>query len=363
MINRILYILLATISIATATSTCAIAEYPSLKSVEKLEFNMSEDALKAIHPTAKATSKNNYELDPIELNGKKYSVLLHFADGKLVYVSFFTNISEVSFKEAYYTYTIFGTEISKDYGTPIGKSNFGYASTLNDQSFDEEWLNKNDVVRLNFNTWTAKNMIKIEYATDGKTIYNSNSNSKDKKNVKHPESKIKPLFAELPWYTNKEHVRKKLTGIGYVYLEESSKEWVPNLSHITVQKYSGVISGKSADIICLYDDQDMLIRIFIDLDTKSNYLETYYSIQSDLEKKYGKPWDKGERFEYPFKKGDGHLELALKTDKASIYTTWRHNCDSLSLSINRAPNVRLVYESNSFSQYLEFKEKNTQKDL
>lgn len=101
----------------------------------------------------------------------------------------------------------------------------------------------------------------------------------------------------------------------------------------------------------------------IKIPTNDDYIEKYIDLCQQLKKKYGKPWAEYEKFEYPFKKADGHLELALKSNKAFFVTRWAHETNYLNITIDSALDVRLDYESWGFTTFVDFKEKSTQKDL
>lgn len=63
-------------------------------------------------------------------------------------------------------------------------------------------------------------------------------------------------------------------------------------------------------------------KVFFKPTISRDILEMYNSIKSDIDNKYYLSNNTYETYEYPFEKGDLHLELAIKSDKAKFSSYW-----------------------------------------
>ena len=340
----------------------AYGEYPSYDTSNNLNLGMSIEEVQQRVPGLKAVdAKNNFEAPLVKLGEDSYEVSMHFdAENKLVLIGYMLDIKDRKFKESYLLYTKIGKEIANMYNEPATKSSTIFSPKPEDQSFLEEWNTGPTTITLFLNYFIAKNKIYITY--DSRKV-ESNFKPTQKKQITRSESSITPLFAEIPWYTNKTQVKKRLVELGYKFDEEKSNTWVHNLSDASYAKFEGTIAGITSKIYAIFDDQEMLIRFIVKIPSNTDYLSLYNSTCSDLTTKYGAPKSKHESYDYPFKKNDGHLDLAIKSNKANFLTTWSKGTNNLHLSIDEEPNVVLIYESRAFRDFLEFKEKNTKKDL
>ena len=90
---------------------------------------------------------------------------------------------------------------------------------------------------------------------------------------------LKPSFANLVWYSQKDYVKRTLSTKGYAYIGENGK-----FSDLT---FDGKINGISAFIVASFNDKNQLVKtniIFRGLTAKS----VYDSVKASLTEKYGK---------------------------------------------------------------------------
>ena len=95
-----------------------------------------------------------------------------------------------------------------------------------------------------------------------------------------------------------------------------------------------------------FDDKLFEGRVVFKHDLYSRTLDLYNEIKNDVSLKYG-IGRSFESYDYPYEKGDGHWETALKLGKADISTFWSDgDLVTISLEIYEDFSIDLTYQDN-----------------
>jgi hypothetical protein len=163
-------------------------------------------------------------------------------------------------------------------------------------------------------------------------------------------------FADLEWSSSQELVKETLAKKGYKYNSKKDNIFI----------FEGNVAGNPAEVYCIFDKENRLVRLVLRFPTKdSECLDCYAKMKESLSKKYGKPTDDYEIFRAPYEKGDGHQELAIKTNKATIKCFWQkaQNSSSLMLEVESNLTVLIHYESKDWSKEADRLEDEANEDL
>lgn len=150
-------------------------------------------------------------------------------------------------------------------------------------------------------------------------------------------------FAGLEWSSSKELVKETLVKKGYKY--DSEKD--------NIFFFEGKVAGNPATVACFFDKENRLLKVVVAFPTEdSECLDWYAEMKESLSKKYGKPTNDFEIYKAPFEKGDGHQELAIKTNKATINCFWTEadNSSNLALAVQSNLTVQIIYESKEWEK-------------
>lgn len=96
----------------------------------------------------------------------------------------------------------------------------------------------------------------------------------------HAQSSIEPRFADLPWLSSKDLVKKQLVNKGYKFVQNSDD------GDLT---FSGVVIGNTATIYTMFNQDGQLLRSVVVFQDKTNPYTVYKGIKSKLEDKYSLP--------------------------------------------------------------------------
>jgi len=119
----------------------------------------------------------------------------------------------------------------------------------------------------------------------------------------------------------------------------------------------GTLAGFEVGMWMLFFNNDKLYeaRMGIDISLEAQAISTYNEIKSLLKKKYGYPDVDVEKYSYPYEKGDGHDETAIKLGKATIGANWELEKTTIEIRIMSSLDIMLRYTSNKLSKEAEEK--------
>ena len=344
-----------------------------------IELGMQLNEVKEALHGFQITLDNTKVIIATEFNGFKFSTTLLFNDeNQLFSVSEVADLKNISFEDAYKVYNKIGKNFVMKYGSPDLKSLFSTA-TVKGKWCSESWSSNGTRISLRASYLASSEDFTIEYYSEGlskkpnhATTINTKNQQPDNKakvskqknsDAKLNHSQIDILFAGIKWLSTEEAVNKSMLDAGYTFKDEHNFVFIPNFPPLTERTYSGTIAGNHALIDALFDDQGLLFKILITLDTIPDYFNTYLGLVVDLQKKYGLPWAEIQKYQYPYTKGDGFRDTAIKLEKAFFGTTWAKEANYLELYIDKRLSIILDYKTHDFSCYLDMRKAQTQKNL
>lgn len=346
--------------------------YPGVEIGMDLDSALKELSLREINRF------DNKIVSKFEDNGLEFSATFTFnSDNMLTSVIESSDLSGQSFDEAYIQYNAIGKQFVSVYGSPKDVSLFA-STAVDDKWCHEMWLFEGVVVGIGIDYLDKSKEFKISYLPNKQidehklgvdenkitpTKNNIKNNKPEKNKSKFNYSPVDFIFAGIPWLSTIEFVREKMKDCGYEFVSERNIHIIPKFPPITEILYDGVVAGKSAEISILFDDQGLLFKVLITFTASKSYFDEYVHLGLDLEKKYGKPWTEIQKYEYPYRKGDGFRDTAIQLEKAHFATIWSKDANYLELSIDKNLSVILNYLTNDFSSYMDLRKVQTQKNL
>jgi hypothetical protein len=170
------------------------------------------------------------------------------------------------------------------------------------------------------------------------------------------------IFAGVSWLASVDSAMALLATRGYVETPNSRQK---DLLHAT-----GKLFDHYAIVEGMLDDSKRVIRWEITLPAASQgdpYMaqrRIYNDAVTEMEAKYGRRRVVQERFRFPYERGDGRQSQALRESYATIRSEWgAPGRDHLSIELDRAVAVVLVYESSWWTKTEDDRRKRKAKDL
>jgi hypothetical protein len=147
-------------------------------------------------------------------------------------------------------------------------------------------------------------------------------------------------FTGLAWKSRAEDVRGVLERKGYTFVK---------VDEDGDYSFTGTLVGQKAQLLALMAD-GRLAKFVVFLATPDEVARsTYADLRETLVEKYGRPTETIERYEAPYRKGDGHEDEAVKGKKGELRTFWLREAKPgpayLSIGVTDNLAVRVVYES------------------
>lgn len=155
-----------------------------------------------------------------------------------------------------------------------------------------------------------------------------------------PEPAVAPdavhRFADLEWGASEASVRKHLRAKGYKFIEATNRgdlEW------------TGTVSRRFARVTTLFTPDGNLVKVVVSFTpAEGRYYDDYIDLIEVLTRKYGDPSDAFELYEYPYRKGDGHRDTAVRMGKATLATYWQVPENNLAIEILQSLSIMIHYE-------------------
>ncbi len=168
-------------------------------------------------------------------------------------------------------------------------------------------------------------------------------------------------FWGIPWGASLSDVQQKMSERGYVS---------DVVTKIAVGYKNVNFAGRNCSIDFFIKDSYFYLGVVTIITKENNSYEEYQSLKSDLIEKYGQPRNNNEKYKYPYEKGDGHFETALRVNCVDISASWffeENNAVIIKLKYNdkkRQVELSLAYmQGKMILSQSEEKKKSTLDDL
>lgn len=127
---------------------------------------------------------------------------------------------------------------------------------------------------------------------------------------------LKPSFADLTWYSNRQAVKAQMQSKGYKFIRE-----IPGSGAIDAE-YSGKIQGIPAKILHLFNSKNQLVKtvIVFERSYSSNTYSNWNNLASSLNSKYGKGVNLSD-VDKMYTRDDISLEYELQSGK-KLLNAW-----------------------------------------
>ena len=161
-------------------------------------------------------------------------------------------------------------------------------------------------------------------------------------------SKPKPpppryTFAGIPWLLPADSVRARLTPRGY--------EPVASASDSTQSVFRGTLFEHDAVVTGQYDDQRRLVRWVVLITARGDAYKwpdmkgVFDEVAQESETRYGPPRTVTEKYGFPYERGDGRTDEALRDGLLNLRWVWESKSgDRLAVSMDQNVSVVLTYE-------------------
>lgn len=125
---------------------------------------------------------------------------------------------------------------------------------------------------------------------------------------------LKPSFADLTWYSNRQAVKAQMKSKGYTFVRE-----VPGSGVVDVE-YTGKISGIPANILHLFNNSNQLVKtvIIFENNYNSSIYKNWNALSDSLNSKYGKGQSNLDVLEN-YRTSNSLLEMELDRGKKMSY--------------------------------------------
>lgn len=156
-------------------------------------------------------------------------------------------------------------------------------------------------------------------------------------------------FANIPWGANGVTMKQMMADQGLNFVEVDSEG---------DYKFKGTLNGYQAVVWGLMSGTGGVAKFSITLFTPDERArQTYRDMKGALSTKYGVPSEVLERFDPPYRDGDGHEDQAVREDKGHFLVLWRQpvgrDTSYLGLQVTEKLNVFLAYEGPQWSNELD----------
>ena len=146
-------------------------------------------------------------------------------------------------------------------------------------------------------------------------------------------------FANIPWGSNGTTMKQMMSDQGLSFVEVDSEG---------DYKFKGPLNGYEAVVWGLMS-ADGVAKISVTLFTPDEKArKAYREMKVALTTKYGTPAEVLERFDSPYRDGDGREDQAMREDKGHLLSLWKMPVDRdtsyLGLQVTEKLNVFLAYE-------------------
>lgn len=185
----------------------ACASFPYYTSTSNLQFGITTEEARERIGSLETKDNTNFTGSIVTVGGIEYNTSLHFENNKLTGISYIAELKNKSFQESYKIYTDIGKELASEFGTPREKYALVFGHKKGEQIFNEKWSAEKTNILLDFSSHEKADRLWISYDIK-ETVEKKNDTSKRKNTQKRPETDTIPVFAEIPWYTNKDNVKK-----------------------------------------------------------------------------------------------------------------------------------------------------------
>lgn len=161
------------------------------------------------------------------------------------------------------------------------------------------------------------------------------------------------VFAGIPWRTSADSAGTALGADGYTPVGEPRGHKGPADPSASGEMIcKGKLFGHMAMVRGDLDEQGRVARWTVSIapDLESGYVygtmrKVYDDVVTEMNSKYGRRTGWAERFDFPFERGDGLEDKALRDGKATIHSVWDSLAgDRLTVAMDRSDSVVLTYE-------------------
>jgi hypothetical protein len=156
-------------------------------------------------------------------------------------------------------------------------------------------------------------------------------------------------FANIPWGSDGNTLKQLMasTGLNFIQVDSDGD-----------YKFKGTLNGYETVAWGLMSASGGVAKISVTMFTPDERARrTYQDLKGTLTTKYGAPAETVERFDPPYRDGDGREDQALREDRGHLLSLWRQPVGSdtsyLGLQVTEKLNVFLAYEGPRWSSELE----------
>jgi hypothetical protein len=150
-------------------------------------------------------------------------------------------------------------------------------------------------------------------------------------------------FASLPWGTTADAALERLQSMGYVLAKGGrTKDGI---------SLSGRMMDRPCSVHGTLDDKGVVQRwhIVIPGDDYTEMRRVYDDVTAELARRLGASTARSDRFEFPFRRGDGREAKALERHMAAIHQEWApRGGDRVRVSMTPLVYVETLYESRAW---------------
>jgi len=210
------------------------------------------------------------------------------------------------------------------------------------ENFPEEWTGKDEVYKDVSEIFRDK----ISSLTDWMT-------EKPTEPIKLESGSDIDGFWGMRFGSNQESVRKIMQSkAGYEIMYPATAD--------RIIYTGGSFGGRDVALLSL-DFVDGLFYqalIVFQSDLESRVIPTYRKIKAELTEKYNTPKVDTERYSYPYEKGDGHTETAIRLGKATFGALWVFSSgNTIGLTIGSKMGIALTYFDGALNSIAEQRQK------